>query len=187
MTYTVRENDTLSNIAANYNIEIESLKAYNGLSGDIVYQGQTIIIPLCERRPTPGPTPTATLPPPYPAPNLLLPADGAAFMAVSDTITLQWSSVGTFGQNEAYAVTIVDVTEGKGRKLVDYVTDTKFIVPPSFRPMDDKPHVIRWWILPVRQTSSTEDGEPVWDPAGAVSTERVFTWWGMGSAASPTP
>lgn len=185
--YTVKENDTLSTIAANYNVPIESLKSYNGLSGDIVFQDQTIIIPLCARRPTAGPTPTPTLPPPYPAPNLLLPADGEAFMAANDTITLQWDSVGTFGQNEYYMVTVEDVTEGKARKLADYVTDTKFIVPSSFRPAGEVPHVYRWWVSSVRQVSSSDDGEPVWDSAGATSMTRVFTWWGANIASTSEP
>lgn len=188
LDYTVKENDTLSTIAANYNISIDSLKSYNGLTSDIVYQGQTIIIPLCSRKPTEGPTPTPTLPPPYSAPNLLLPADGTAFMTMSDTITLQWAAVGTLRQNEAYAVTIEDITEGKGRKLVDYVTDTKLIIPSSFRPRENIPHVFRWSILPVRQISTSKEGTPVWDSAGAVSVQRVFTWWGVGGTElTPTP
>jgi LysM repeat protein len=182
ITYTVQANDTLSTIALNYNVDMDAIRSYNGLTGDIVFQGQTLLIPLCARFPTPGPTPTATLPPPYPAPNLLLPADGAAFMMISETITLQWASAGTLRQNEAFAVTIEDVTDGEGRKQIEYVTDTKLIVPSSLKPAENKPHVFRWWVLPVRQVSTTKDGEPVWDSAGAISEKRVFTWWGIGAA-----
>ena len=184
LTYTVKENDTLSTIAANYAVAIETLKEYNGLTSDIVYQGQALVIPLCARLPTAGPTPTATLPPPYAAPNLLLPADGTAFMAMTDSITLQWASVGTLRQNEAYAVTVEDVTEGTGRKLVEYVTDTKLIVPATFKPRGTEPHVLRWWVVPVRQIRTTQDGEPVWDAAGAVSEPQVFSWWGAGTGGA---
>ena len=127
--YTVGENDTLSGIARNFNVSMDAIKEWNGLTGDIVYQGQPLTIPLCERNPTPGPTPTPTLPPPYPAPNLLLPADGESFRVGNETITLQWASVGTLRPNEAYAVNIQDVTAGTNLTLVEYVTDTKFIVP----------------------------------------------------------
>ena len=72
----------------------------------------------------------------------------------TDVITLQWASVGELRENEAYAVTIEDVTEGNARKLVEYVKDTKFIVPESFRPTSTTPHVFRWSILPVRQTGT---------------------------------
>ena len=51
-------------------------------------------------------------------------------------ITLQWASVGEMRQNEAYAVTIIDATDSNKGKLVDYVTDTKFIVPAELRPSD---------------------------------------------------
>ena len=186
ISYTVSSGDTLSSIARNYNVSIESIKQWNGISSDVVYEGQNITIPLCERLPTAGPTPTATLPPPYQAPALLLPVDGAPFTTANDTISLQWASVGTLRENEAYAVTVEDVTQGEGRKLVEYVTDTKFIVPASFRPNDLVPHIIRWFVLAVRQTSTGDDGQPIYDPAGDVSTPRTFIWW-ANVVSSPTP
>jgi LysM repeat protein len=185
-TYTVTENDTLSSISLNYNISIDAIKEENGLTSDIVYSGQPLVIPLCRRNPTAGPTPTATLPPPYPASSLLLPADGSVFMALNETITLQWAAVGTLRENEMYQVSIEDITDGTGRKLVDYVSDTKYIVPESFRPTDDRPHIIRWSIMPVRQTGTDENDKPIWDSAGTPSIQRVFSWWG-GNIASPTP
>jgi LysM repeat protein len=185
--YTVQDNDTLSNISANYAVPISVLKSYNGRVNDTVRSGEIIVIPLCERAATPGPSPTATSPPPYAAPNLLLPADGAAFTLADDAIALQWASVGTLRENEAYAVISVDVTEGQERKLVEYVSDTKFLLPSSFRPKDSTPHVIRWWVLAVRQTGTDDEGNPIWEPAGATSVERVFTWVGTGAGATPTP
>ena len=137
-------------------------------------------IPLCERLPTPGPTPTPTLPPPYYSPQLLLPPDGEAFMRMTDVITLQWESVGTLRVNESYAIMIVDVTSDGEVKLTDYVSDTKFIVPESMRPKDTIPHIFRWWVVPVRQVGSTTEGEPIWDAAGILSDEYVFSWWGAG-------
>jgi len=185
--HTVTETDTLSKIAANYNVSMESIRVANGLSSDVVFQGATLVIPLCERLPTPGPTATATPPPLYAAPNLLLPADGAAFMSSNDVITLQWASVGTLRENEIYSVTIEDITDGTGRRLVEYVTDTKFIVPNSFRPRTGIPHIIRWFVVPVRQIGTTPDGTAIYDPAGVPSTPRVYSWMGSGVAAAPTP
>ncbi len=186
--YVVKENDTLSTIAANYNVSMEAIRSYNNLPNETVLSGMTLIIPLCARNPTPGPTPTATPPPPYPPPNLLLPADGTAYMAVNDTITLQWASVGTLRSNESYAVSIEDLTEGSGTKMVDYVTDTKYIVPSTLRPNSNVPHIYRWIIYVVRQTGTTKDGAPIWESGGAASTPRVFSWWGGSpAAATPTP
>ncbi|MBE3144351.1 MAG: hypothetical protein IMZ61_10565 [Planctomycetes bacterium] len=108
-------------------------------------------------------------------------------MTINDVITLQWASVGTLRSNESYAVSIEDLTDGTGRKLVDYVTDTKYIVPSSFRPVGNTPHVIRWVVFAVRQTGTTKDGEPVWEPGGAISTPRVFSWWGGSASTTATP
>ena len=185
--YRVSDNDTLSSIAANYNVSVESIRSYNGLTSNNIYSGQALTIPLCERLPTAGPTPTPTLPPPYPPANLLLPADGAVFSAANNAITLQWAAIGGMLQGESYAVTIEDLTEGQGKKLVDYTSDTKYIVPVSFRPADSLPHLIRWWIQPVRQSGTTSDGATIWVPAGAQSTSRVFAWSGVGAAATPIP
>ena len=89
-------------------------------------------------------------------------------------------------------MTIEDVTGGEGRKLVDYVTDTKYIVPADFRPTDNQPHAMRWVVIPVRQTGTDTEGNPIWEPAGVPSAQRVFIWSGSGSApavpaSTPTP
>ncbi|MCE1253051.1 MAG: LysM peptidoglycan-binding domain-containing protein [Anaerolineae bacterium] len=182
LQYRVTSNDTLSGISANYNIDIEVIKQYNGKTTDTVFEGETIILPLCQRRPTAGPTPTPTLPPPYTAPSLLLPADGAVYTANNESVTLQWASVGTLRDNEAYAVTVEDLTEGTGRKITEYTTNTKYNVPVSFRPVSDSPHILSWHVQPVRQNGQDKEGKPVWDSAGAVSAGRVFNWWGSTQA-----
>lgn len=185
--YTVEENDTLSSISTNYAVPMDAIKEFNGMVNNTVYAGMNLVIPLCERAATPGPTPTPTAPPPYPAPNLLLPADGTHFTLVDESVTLQWAAVGTLRENEAYAVNVVDVTEGQNRNIVEYVEDTKYIVPASFRAAANEPHVYRWWIMPVRQIGTDDNGEPIWDTAGAASIKRAFTWTGEAIAVTPTP
>lgn len=184
---TVQANDTLSSISLNYAVSMQAIKDWNGLSTDNVYVGQSLTIPLCARAATPGPTPTATIPPPYPAPNLLLPADGAAFTLANDIVTLQWASVGTLRQGEWYQVTVEDVTGNQGRRLTDYVTDTKYIIPTTFRPKDNVAHVLRWWVVPVRQSGSDNQGQPIYVTAGATSEKRVFTWAGIAVQGTPQP
>ncbi len=184
---TVQENDTLSSIAANYAVPQQAIKDYNGLATDTVFIGQSLTVPLCARAATPGPTPTPTIPPPYPAANLLLPSDGAAFTLANDVVTLQWASIGTLRDNEAYQVIVEDVTAGQATRIVDHVTDTKYIVPTTFRPKDNLAHVMRWWVVPVRQNGSDEQGQPIWDTAGAASDKRDFTWVGAAVEATPTP
>jgi LysM repeat protein len=186
VNYEVQENDTLSSIANSFNVPMAVVQEYNGLSSETVFSGMNLIIPLCERFPTPGPTPTATLPPPYAAPNLLLPPDGARFIESGDIVTLQWASIGTLLDNEAYEITIIDFTEGDNRRLVDYVTDTKFIIPATYRSSESIPHLYRWWVTTSRQAGTDEDGNPIWESAGAISDARVFMWSG-GAPAEPTP
>jgi len=185
--YTVQENDTLGSISMNYAVPADAIREYNGLVNDVVRFGQVLVIPLCRRDATPGPSPTPTIPPPYPPVNLLMPPDGASYNLADDIISLQWASVGTLRDNESYEVTVEDITEGTGRKNIDYVTDTKFIVPIDFLPNDGTPHIIRWWVVPVRQAGTDEDGNMIWEPAGAISNQRVFSWLNTVSVITPTP
>jgi hypothetical protein len=187
-TYTVQDNDTLGGIAENYNVSIQAIMDYNGMTSQNVFSGQVLIIPLCERLPTPGPTPTATTPPPYPAPNLLLPRDGAPFTLADDTITVQWASVGPLRPDEAYQVVVEDITEGSGTvRLAAQVTDTKFVIPVTFRPTDSLPHIMRWYVETVRNAGTTADGQIRWQIAGSASIKRDFTWSGAAPPATATP
>ncbi len=183
--YTVQANDTLSTIAANYAVSMEAIKEWNGLTSDNVWTDQVLFIPLCMRAATPGPSPTPTPPPPYPAPNLLLPANGAPFTLADNAIALQWASVGVLRENERYMVVVEDITAGGQRKITDYVLDTKYLVPPSFRPQDTLPHVMRWWVVVVRQTGADSSGNPIYTLAGAPSETRVFTWSNIAPPATP--
>jgi LysM repeat protein len=185
--YQVKAGDTLSSISLNYNISIESIKSFNQLTSETVFQGMNLSLPLCERRPTQGPTPTPTLPPAYPAASLLLPADGTVYTSLNDSIVLQWSSVGTLRENEAYAITVEDVTSGGEKKITQYLKDTKFIVPASIRPLDNTSHIFRWWVVAVRQSGTTSDGQPTYTVYGQISINRVFGWSGTGGAVVPTP
>lgn len=182
VNYTVQAADTLGGIAAAYNVPMDAIAEYNGLTGNTVFEGQPLTIPLCRQFATPGPSPTPTLPPPYAAPALLLPADGAPFTG-TNPITLQWASVGTLATNELYMVTIEDVTAGDDTREVAYVTDTKYIVPAGLRPKDNVVHIFRWRVSVVRQTGTEANGDPLYTSAGAVSTSRVFSWLSTGASA----
>ncbi len=183
INYTVQEFDTLSSIADTYNVSMETIRDYNGMVNDTVFEGQPLQIPLCMREPTAGPTPTPTELPPYAGPNLLLPADGATFNAQTDTITLQWAAVGELKQDEAYAVTITDLTSENKETMTEFVTDTSFIVPETFIPEDGTPHIFRWSVYIARQIGTDqENGEGEeeitnWEPAGNMSESRVFGWF----------
>ena len=183
----VKSTDTLGSISSAYNVPMQAIKEENGLSSDIVYLGQPLVIPLCRRFATPGPSPTATLPPPYAAPNLLLPANGAPFTLADDSITLQWASVGSLVDNEAYRVTVEDITAAKGPSLLDQVTDTKYIILSAIRPTDGISHIFSWYVEVVRITGSDESGNSIWSSAGTASQPRYFSWTGRSGGVTPTP
>ncbi len=182
----VEANMTLSSIAANYNVSMSDIRIYNNLPNDIVRQGDKLIIPLCDRLPTAGPTLTPTPLPPYPAPNPLLPRSGAAFAATDEAVTLQWASVASLFPGEVYRVVVQDLTSAEEKILVDYVSDTKYILPASFRPIDTTPHIIQWSVSVARQINS-DPNSPIYEEAGAISVFRVFSWVGRGVAPTATP
>jgi LysM repeat protein/ribosomal protein L40E len=187
-SHLVQADQTLSKIAADYNVSMASIREFNNMPTDQVNIGTTLLIPLCQRAPDPNlPTPTPTPPPPYPAPNLLLPIDGAAFTLAHDIVTLQWASLGVLRDGEKYQIIIEDVTADQGRRIVEYVTDTSFIIPTTFRPNDNVAHIMRWWVVPVRQTGTDDQGQPIWSPAGAASEKRAFTWVGTVIENTPAP
>jgi LysM repeat protein len=185
INYTVSPNDTLSSIANTYNVSMAVIRDYNGMLSDTVFEGQTLLIPLCLRQADAGPTPTPTELPPYPAPNLLLPADGASFTSETDTIALQWAAVGELEANEAYAVTITDLTSEDKLTTTEYVKETSFIVPSSFAPTDGRAHIYRWSINIVRQIGSDEENGDNWEIAGTKSDERVFSWSRVAAGSQP--
>lgn len=185
-TIIVEANMTLSSIAANYNVSMSDIRIYNNLVNDIVRQGDKLIIPLCDRLPTAGPTLTPTPLPPYPAPNPLLPRSGAAFAATDEAVTLQWASVASLFPGEVYRVVVQDLTSAEEKILVDYVSDTKYILPTSFRPVDTTPHIIQWSVSVARQINS-DPNNPIYEEAGAISVFRVFSWVGSGILPTATP
>jgi LysM repeat protein len=185
--HVVQEGDTLSLIAQSYGIPIEAIQEWNGLTSDTAFLGQRLLVPYCERVIVAGATVTPTQAPPYPAAELLLPADGAAFNLSNDTVTLQWSSVGSLRNNEAYQVTVIDITGGQNEHIIEEVVDTNFSVQGSIRPNDGQPHIFRWFVVPVAQVGVDGDGNAVYTVGGAVSESRNFTWTGSAGVATAIP
>ena len=189
--YTVVAGDTLSKIADDYNVSMAAIREYNGLPNDTVYENMPLTIPLCQREPTQGPTPTPTNPPPYAGPNLLLPADGASFVGSTTSITLQWAAVGNLRDDEAYAITVTDLTSENRETVTDFVTDTSYILPQSLLPTDGVPHIYRWSVYIARQVGGGETETDNWVSAGNLSDQRVFGWFtasgSVPATVTPTP
>jgi hypothetical protein len=77
--------------------------------------------------------------------------------------------------NEYYYVIVEDVTCNCARFLKQATTETRLIVPATFRPTDVKVHVYRWTVTTVRLRSSG-GATAEYDSAGATSPIRDFTW-----------
>lgn len=190
-TYVVKAGDTLGGIAKFYNVDYKALLEVNNITNaDQLRAGQTLIIPVDRPQPTAGPTPTETPPPSYAAPRLLSPADGAAFTAADQDVTLQWATVEILRENEVYFVTALDVTCNCARELRVTTQSNRLIIPIDMRPLEALPHVYKWTVVTARQTGVDARGQPIYEPAGATSDARTFTWTGSSEAAptaSPTP
>lgn len=185
--YTVVAGDTLFSVAAKFNVDYQALASENGVPGPDypITVGQVLQVPLDRPPATAGPTPTATPLPPYPAPALLSPPNGSAVSPVEQTVVLQWAAVDVLKDGEVYLVTVEDVTCNCAKKLTDVTNQTRYIVKPDLKPVEAQPHVFRWSVVTARQNGTRQDGTAIYEPAGATSEERTFTWTGIG-APNPT-
>jgi hypothetical protein len=85
-------------------------------------------------------------------------------------------------------VTIENISSGNGDKFLNYVKDTRFIVPVSLRPTDGSTRIYRWSVSVVRISGTTDAGNPIYVSAGQTSERRVFAWGGTAPPAiTPTP
>jgi len=181
-THVVSAGESFSSIAADYAVSFSVMAEVNGkLPPDYaITVGETLSIPLDMPVPTAGPTPTETSLPPYAAPRLLNPPDGAAISSVEQTVSLQWTSVATLRENEVYLISVEDVTQNGSQRISVTTLTTRYIVAVDMKPYEAVPHVFRWTVVTARQTGVTDDGRPMYQPAGATSVERTFTWTGIG-------
>ncbi len=73
------------------------------------------------------------------------------------------------------------------KRKTDVTTQTRYIVSVDLKPAEAAPHIFKWTVVAVRQAGATEAGEPIYEPAGATSEERTFTWTGIGLPTTATP
>jgi LysM repeat protein len=186
-TYTVRAGDTLTEIAARFNVSVESIMQANNISDpDSIREGQELVIPVSATPvETPGiggpPTPTAASHLVYEAPLLLGPPDGQEFRdeQAELPILLNWLSVGILGEDEWYAVTVRG-TEPAGEEweTVEFTKANSYRVAAELRPPAGAPsHGLEWEVRVVQLTETEGEDGPDVSPIGRKSETRTFYWY----------
>ncbi|MCA0452986.1 MAG: hypothetical protein LCI00_03305 [Chloroflexi bacterium] len=142
----------------------------------LLYPGQEVRVPAPTVTPTIQPTasgsetttPTATAT--FNIPTALSPSD-RAFFGKTDLVTLRWVGSGALSADEAYLVTVEDVTSGQVYTAL--TQGLMYIVPADWQSKQNDRHDYRWSVGVVKQ-NQPENPSFVTEP-------RLFTWQGQGS------
>jgi len=185
--YTVKQGDTLSQIAETFGVSMDAIIQVNDIPDPSNLQvGQPLVIPI-------GPTPTFTPAPipanatPTPQPNyppvrLLTPLDGEIIIGNSAPILLQWLSSGILRPNELYKAEVVQVDSGRP-SLVVRTRATSLRVPVEMFPAPTEHNrTFHWHVEIIRQVGTGSDGVPLYDTVSSFS-QYSFQWL----AVLPTP
>ncbi len=142
----------------------------------LLYPGQEVRVPAPTVTPTIQPTasgsetPTPTATPTYNIPTALSPSD-KAFFSKDDLVTLRWLGTGALNADEAYLVTVQDLTNNQV-----YTAMTQallFILPADWQSQKNDRHDYTWTIGVVKQSQP--------DKPSFVTAPHQFTWQGRGS------
>jgi LysM repeat protein len=178
IVHVVQTGDTLSSIAVQYDASLDAIMAVNDLSSvDLIYAGQSIIVPLnpptATPPPTSTPTPTSTPGPPYVSPDLLFPANGQVFERQDAAIVLTWTSVGILSDNEMYLVTLQ--VPGRIDPVTHATQATSWRLPSDLWPTG-RQHDLTWQVTVVKQENPGSDEPAVWHPLSDPSDTRALVW-----------
>ncbi len=188
--YEVVSGDSLSAIAARFDVDYELFLLVNRLTNDSVIQpGDTVCIPAIVYNatlpPTPGPSPTPSLTPPPAGPSLLYPIQEAVITPPEGPVTLQWVAVKDLAPDEWYMVELTDLDALDSAPFRGFTRDNAFLVPSSWRPPIAEPHQLRWRVSIVQVSDWRADGLPIYTFGGQSSQDGFFTW--EGAIPTPTP
>lgn len=188
--YQIQTGDSLSGVAARYDVDFGLFLLVNRLTQDSIPQpGDVVCIPDIvyggSLPPTPGPSPTPTETAPPPGPQLLYPVADAVIQPPDSPITLQWAAVKTLAEDEWYMVELTDLDNVDGLPYRGFTRDTAFHVPGSWRPAVEETHNLQWRVSIVQVMGRRADGLPIYTYGGQTSTPAFFSW--EGAIPTPTP
>lgn len=180
--HTVRSGETLSEIALQYGVTVQSIIIASQLPEDTVTIQVNQVLTIPRITPTPTPETLASggteTPQPgmmrYPSPKLLYPPDTAAFYGDDTMIALQWATVGILDEREYYRVELIIPTIEGNETVQDFVKSTVWRVPEDLFPPDTvQDRTFSWRVTVVRQVTEGSDPDRMISPAGR---RRTFTW-----------
>jgi len=122
------------------------------------------------------PTPTSALP--YPAPALLIPANGQVFRGVDAIIVLNWASVGILAEDEWYVLSLRYEAQGAAQPPSVWTRTTSWRVPADlYPPSEVERRLLHWDVTVMRQTGTRPDGTPEGVAISPASAVRKFYWY----------
>ena len=174
--HVVQPKDVLGLIAKQYGVTEKAIMEANGLKGDLIIDGQKLVIPSPQRTPvvtiTVVQTPTVTSTPtsvfPYDAPVLLEPSNGATFQGRAVRITLNWTAVAILAENEYYEVRLWPDSEDPTHAQRFYTQASSWSVPADSYP-GQAGGVLCWSVSVVYRVNTTTQLSPA-------ANVRRFTW-----------
>ena len=181
IVHVVQDGEQMSDIVERYNVSETRIRAANSMQPDVrVNRGDTLVIPLTHATPTPVPSlmssATPTPGPPYPSPQLLYPADDAAYRGGATTVVLQWASVGILPKDEWYALHLRYLGEradDQPTEITVHTRVTSWRIPAEWYPGEDAAQDRFEWKVEVVRKEDGSDTPMVLSPAEHV---RRFRW-----------
>ncbi len=188
--YEVQLGDSLSGIAARFDVDFGLFLRVNRLTDEYILQrGDTLCIPEIvyggSLPPTPGPSPMPSPTAPLPGPNLLYPVDGITIDPPDAPFLLQWVAVKDLGAEEWYMVEVRNLSVPDHPPMRTFTRDTAVRVPLNWRPQVAEMQLFRWRVSIVQVTGERADGQFIYTYGGETSPQSTFYW--LGAVPTPTP
>lgn len=171
--HEVREGDTISLLAGQYNSRVDAILAANGLpQNPLIVPGQKILVPILVTptptlTPTGGPGSTATPVPTFSPPSLLAPAKGET-ISRGDAVILQWVAVNSLSAGQYYMVIVRNTATDQEHRATTH--SNSYRLPGSLQPGIAQSAQFEWRVVVV---SGTETTAP---PISGQGPAWTFTW-----------
>lgn len=181
ITYTVKEGESLIDIAARFTVPVEVLMEANDIPEPrVLREGEVLVIPRITPSPTPAVRATPTPEEFHPRPVLVSPPNGGVYRGMETHITLVWVGVHTLKEDEWYVVRV----RYKDRNAEDWQKEehfwtkgTSWVLPSYLMPSPEvAPRLFKWDVTIVRK-AAMEDGRVDLIAASPMSESRLFFWY----------